>query len=381
MIHLAEDTINNDDVDSLVGWLQGYPRLTKGKETLKFEEQWAEWLGVKHAVYVNSGSSANLLMLAALEEKDHCARVVVPALSWATDLAPVMQLGMEPILCDCNRDDLSIDLDHLRRIFDEEIPNALMLVSVLGLVPQMDKIQDLCDEYGIYLLEDVCESTGSAYKDKKLGTYGMASTFSFYFGHHLSTIEGGMVCTDDDEYVDVLRSMRSHGWSREWDETKQRRMQKAYKIQPFNAPYTFYYPGFNLRATDLQAKIGQGQMEKVDSVVTRRNEIFKNYGELIPNNGWVHNEHEGAFTSNFAYPIIHPKRDKIAEALVKKGIETRPLICGSMGKQPFYMEKHGTAKMENAEWVSKCGLYIPNHPSLTDTDVALIADTVNKVIK
>ena len=164
MIKLVNDTINNKDIDKLIKWLGTYPRLTKGPLTLEFEQKWSDWLGSKFTIFCNSGSSANLLMLWALIECGRIkrdAKIVVPSASWATDLSPVIQLGMTPILCDANLEDLSVDLDHLERIFKETSPDVLLLVSVLGLVPKMEKITELCEEYDVILLEDTCESMGS----------------------------------------------------------------------------------------------------------------------------------------------------------------------------------------------------------------------------
>ena len=189
---LVNDTIDNKDIDSLIEWLGKYPKLTKGPVTLELEKKWSKWLGVKNTTFCNSGSSANLLMLWALIEAGRIgrdAKIVVPSVAWATDLAPVIQLGMTPILCDANLQDLSVDLDHLETIFKETKPDVLLLVSVLGLVPNMERILELCNKYEVILLEDACESMGSRYKDKKLGSFGLMSSFSTYFGHHMSTIE------------------------------------------------------------------------------------------------------------------------------------------------------------------------------------------------
>jgi len=195
MIKLTEDTISNSDIDGLIDWLKTYPQLTKGELTPKLEKKWSNWLGTKHSIFCNSGSSANLLMLWALIEANRItrdAKIVVPSVAWATDLAPVIQLGMTPILCDSNLEDLSVDIKHLKKIFIETKPDVLLLVSVLGLVPDMQKITELCDEYNVILLEDTCESMGSNYKNQKLGTFGLMSSFSTYFGHHISTIEGAL---------------------------------------------------------------------------------------------------------------------------------------------------------------------------------------------
>ena len=154
MITLVKDTIDNKDIDRLIDRLKTYPRLTKGPVTLELEKKFSDWLGTKYSVFCNSGSSANLLMLSVLKEKYNSKKVVVTSVSWATDLAPVMQLGMTPILCDCNMKDLSVDLNHLEEIFQKESPDALILVSVLGLVPNMNKIVELCIKYDVILLED-----------------------------------------------------------------------------------------------------------------------------------------------------------------------------------------------------------------------------------
>ena len=182
MITLVKDTIDNKDIDRLVDWLKTYPRLSKGPVTLEFEEKYSNWLGTKYSVFVNSGSSANLLMLSTLKQGNYLKnnKIVVPSTAWATDLAPVIQLGLEPILCDSNMEDLSADLEHLEKIFQEESPSALMFVSVLGLVPDMNKIVELCFEYDVILLEDACEAMGCEYKGQKLGTFGKISSFSTF---------------------------------------------------------------------------------------------------------------------------------------------------------------------------------------------------------
>ena len=241
MIKLVSDTINRDDINSLIEWLSQdeIPRLTKGELTVQLENKWASKLNTKYSVFVNSGSSSILLTLAALKHSGRLKnnKVVVPSLSWATDLSSPIILGLNPILCDCNLHDLSCDLDHLETIFKQETPSVLILVSVLGLVPDMDKITELCDKYDVLLLEDVCESMGSKYKDKYLGTFGIASFFSMYFGHHLSTIEGGFINTDDEELYYTLLMMRSHGWARYLPTQKQNELKSKYNLTDFDNLY------------------------------------------------------------------------------------------------------------------------------------------------
>ena len=382
MITLVKDTIDNNDIDRLVDWLKTYPRLTKGPVTLDFEKKYSEWLGTKYSVFVNSGSSANLLMLSALQQGEYLKnnKVVVPSVAWATDLAPVIQLGLEPVLCDSNMEDLSADLGHLEKIFREESPSVLMFVSVLGLVPNMDKIVKLCDEYNVILLEDTCEAMGCEYKGQKLGTFGKMSTFSTFFGHHISTIEGGIISTNDFELYELLLSIRSHGWDRDLSVETQFQLQQDWDVSDFDAMYTFYYSGFNMRSTDLQAYIGLTQIDKLRDWGKRREKNFHLYNELIKNDYWKVKSRPDCLESNFAYPIIHPKRDEIVKTLTANKVEVRPMICGSMGTQPFYVKKYGELKLPNVSIIDEYGFYVPNNPKLTKEEVSFISGLVNEII-
>ena len=380
MITLVKDTIDNNDIDRLVDWLKTYPRLTKGMVTLELERKYADWLGTEYSVFCNSGSSANLLMLSAIIEKYKSKKVVVPSVAWATDLAPVMQLGLKPLLCDCNMDDLSVDLNHLEEIFKTESPDALLLVSVLGLVPDMSEIVRLCEEYDVLLLEDTCESMGSRYNGTKLGTFGIMSSFSTFFGHHISTIEGGFVCTDSKEMYELLVSLRSHGWARESSVETQFKLQQEWDVTDFDSLYTFYYPGYNVRSTDLQAYIGLTQVDKLNDWGELRESNYESYQELIDNDYWKPKYNMKNFTSNFAYPIIHPKRDDIVKNLQESDIETRPMVCGSMGTQPFYVKKYGRLELPNVTTVDKYGFYVPNHPKLNESEINFVCQKINEVI-
>jgi len=382
-ISLVNNTIDEEDILQLCDWLRGNPRLTKGAVTREYEEKWAKWLGTKYAVFVNSGSSANLIMLHALLERGGLKnnKIVIPNLCWVTDLTPALQLDYTPILCDCNLDNLSLDLNYLETIFIEENPSIVLLVSLLGISPNMEAIQDLCKKYEVILIEDCCESMGTQYKDKNLGTFGEMSTFSTYFGHHISTIEGGMVCTDDDELYNILVSVRSHGWSRDWDIAKQKEVQQKYDISDFNNLYTFYHVGMNVRSTDLQAFIGLGQLDKLKECFANRNTNFKLYQHKLSDNRWKVKESPQSFTSNFAYPIIHPRRDKIVGRLSEEGVEVRPLVCGSMNRQPFYLD-HVDERQEfpNCDLVYEQGFYVPNNPTMTEDEISYICEIINEYI-
>jgi len=383
MITLVKDTIDNNDIDRLVDWLKTYPRLTKGPVTLDFEKKYSEWLGTKYSVFVNSGSSANLLMLSALQQGEYLKnnKVVVPSVAWATDLAPVIQLGLEPVLCDSNMEDLSADLGHLEKIFREESPSVLMFVSVLGLVPNMDKIVKLCDEYNVILLEDTCESMGCEYKGQKLGTFGKMSSFSTFFGHHISTIEGGIISTNDFELYELLLSIRSHGWDRDLSVETQFQLQQDWDVSDFDAMYTFYYSGFNMRSTDLQAYIGLTQIDKLDDWGKKREHNYNLYQDLIKNDYWKPKSYHDSLTSNFAYPIVSPNRDEIVKSLQENQVEVRPMICGSMGTQPFYVKKFGRLELPKVTEIDKYGFYVPNHPTLTEEEIELISNIVNEETK
>ena len=379
MIKLVNDTINEKDIDKLIEWLRTYPRLTKGPLTLEFEKKWSNWLGVDFTIFCNSGSSANLLMLWALIECERInrdAKIVVPSASWSTDLSPVIQLGMTPILCDANLEDLSVDLDHLERIFKETNPDVLLLVSVLGLVPKMDRIIELCEEHDVILLEDTCESMGSQYKNKKLGTFGIMSSFSTYFGHHMSTIEGGLISTNDEELYEVLKCIRSHGWDRDSSKEYSTHLRSSWDTSDFDALYTFYHAGFNLRSTDLQSFIGLGQIDKLDKICLKRNKNFKIYNELLSD--FLPYIKDNGFISNFAYPVITKDRDKIIKKLQDANIEVRPMICGSMGTQPFYVKRFGKKELPNVSMIDRYGFYIPNHPELTRKQINKIVNIIKE---
>lgn len=380
-ISLVNDTINKDDIKSLVDWLSQneIPKLTKGNLTLELEKKWADKVGTKYSVYVNSGSSSILLSLAALlfSKKIKNKKIIVPSLSWATDVSSPILLGMEPIMCDCNLHDLSCDLEHLEKLFIEHNPSSFILVSPLGLVPDMDKILELCRKYDVVLFEDVCESMGSKYNNKFLGSFGLASFFSLYFGHHLSTIEGGFINTNDEDFYHLLLMMRSHGWDRDLPEWKQKELRLRYSVDDFDSLYNFYVPGFNLRATDLQAFIGLRAIDKLDTYSKKRNENFIQYLNSIENNGLqIHNSNSN-FISNFAFPIVNKNRNEIVKKLQENNIEVRPLIAGDMSKKPMWFEKYGHQSLPNCELINNQGFYIPNHQDLTYNEINFICEIIN----
>jgi len=384
MIKLVSDTIDRSDINSLIEWLSQdeIPRLTKGDLTSTLEQEWAKKIGTKYSVFVNSGSSSILLSLAALLQRKNLKnkKIVVPGLSWATDISSPMLLGMEPIMCDCNLSDLSCDLDHLEDLFKQHNPAAFILVSPLGLVPDMDRVLALCKQYDVFLFEDVCESMGSKYQGNYLGTFGFASFYSMYFGHHLSTIEGGFINTNDEDFYHLLLMMRSHGWDRDLPRSKQLELRNQYSVSDFDSLYNFYVPGFNLRSTDLQAFIGLRAIKKLDSYCERRRANFELYKNNIKSNLINIEERSGDFVSNFAYPILNEYKKDIVSELISSNIEVRPLIAGDMSQKPMWYEQYGHVNLPNCRIVNQNGFYIPNHQDLKTEDVLNICKIINKYI-
>lgn len=381
-IPLVRDTISVGEIDKLIDWLKTNPRLTKGTLTVEFERRWSEWQGKKFSVFVNSGSSANLAMAYSLllSKRLKNKKIIVPAVSWVTTVSPFVQFGFEPIVCECDHETLGLDIDHLRQLVKEHNPGSLIIVHVLGFPNKMREITEICRENDIELLEDSCESVGSLYNGVKTGNFGLMSSFSFYYGHHLSTIEGGMVSTDDEKLYHLLIALRSHGWDRDLPETERNSLRRHYGIDDFRALYTFYYPGFNLRATDLQAFIGLQQMEKIEHVARKRNENFKLYQSLVKNDFWKICDFDHAFVSNFCYPIITKNIKSVVEKMSENGVEIRPLVCGSITRHPFWFERYGKQSLAFADTVHDFGLYLPNNHELKLEEIERVAEIINPLL-
>lgn len=378
MIKLVNNTITNQEIDALCDWLKTYPKLTKGELTEIFENEWSQWLGSKYSVFVNSGSSANLAMAYAAKMSGLLKNsiIIAPCLSWATTVSPFIQLGFDVRLCDTDRNNLGLDINMLEDLCKKYNPSIVILAHILGFPNEMDDIIKICNKYGIMLLEDTCESVGSYYKSKKLGTFGDMSSFSTYFGHHFSTIEGGLISTNDFKLYEILKSIRSHGWSRDLSAETQNSLRAKYNIDEFNNLYTFYYPGFNIRSTDLQAFIGISQLKTLDKKNIARYNNLLAYDSLINNSYWKIKF--SGFISNFAYPIIHPNKHDIAKSLIENNVECRPLVCGNIAKQPYYSDLYGYQKYNFADIIHAHGIYIPNNPELCNENIIKISSIINQ---
>ena len=378
-IKLAEDVISENDVQELTSWLSSTNHYTKGKETVAFEEEWSSWLGSKHSVFVNSGSSANLLIFLSLlySGKLRNQKVVVPSVSWVTSISPAIQLGFEPLLCDCNLDDLGFSVDDFEYLCKTHKPSVAIMVHVLGHSNKMKEIVKICEKYDVILLEDTCEAPGSKYMEQKLGTFGLASSFSFFYGHQMSTIEGGMVSTNDRDFYNIMLSMRSHGWLRDNEEYFRQKHLMKHNVSDFESQYFFVYPGLNIRSTDLNAFLGRGQIKKMDGYVSARNENYKKYCDRLAGKVWTQNS-QAEPVSSMGFSIINKNRNKIVKELAASGIECRPLICGSIQEHPFWNNLYDKRQLPSASLVHKDGFYVPCHQQLKDEEIDYICQIILK---
>jgi CDP-6-deoxy-D-xylo-4-hexulose-3-dehydrase len=243
----------------------------------------------------------------------------------------------------------------------------------------MEELLKLRDRYEFVLLEDACAATGSRYDGRLVGTFGAMATFSFFYGHHLSTIEGGMICTNDDKLHDILLQIRSHGWARELAPEKETNLAREAGVLEFNRPFTFYYPGFNVRSTDLNARIGLSQLRRADEVVRRRVEIHRRYQEHFLVAGWHCQTNERAVISSISFAALAQSpvhRDDVAAVLRENRIETRPLGGRNMSRQPFWSTRFGTTLFPVADEVHTNAFQLPNHPRLSLSDIDFISNTV-----
>ena len=378
---LAQDTIDRQDIDRLIEWLQTYPRLTKGAVTLDFERRWSEWVGRPYSVHCNSGSSANLLMYYTLLRSGKlCNRnVIVPSVGWVTSLAPAIQFGFIPVMCEADPDTFGLDLNHLEDLLKRHEANTVLLVQVLGVPHHMNELLALKERYGFYLLEDACAAIGAEYRGRKVGSFGDMASFSFYFGHQMSTIEGGMVSAGDKQFSDLLLMLRSHGWSKDLDQASHQDLVSQYQIDDFHSPFVFYEPGFNLRSTDLNAFIGIEQLRKLDWMTRRRQANHERYLQHLGCRLYTQRPPQGSKVASISFGLLADspeQRKRIVRALVANGVETRIFSAGNLGLHPFWTNLYGKASFPVADRVHHCGFFLPNHASMNEDDVAHISRIV-----
>ena len=387
MIKLIKSTFYKEKEvkEKLAKFIMNTDQLSIGPECKKFQEDFSKWQGRKYCVMVNSGSSANLAIIQALLNLGKLKKgdyVGFSAVTWSTNVMPLIELGLNPIPIDIEIETLNISSRKLKDAFKKYSFKALFLTNLLGFCDDIDEIKSFCDKNRIILIEDNCESLGTVYKGKKLGNFGMASTFSFYVGHHLSTIEGGAICTDNSELETMLQMVRAHGWDRNLTERKQLKIRIKHNVNStFYSRYTFYDLGYNLRTTEINGFIGNEQLKYIDEIVSKRKDnFFKMALPIYTKKDKYHpikHEHIG-FLSNFAVPVVC-KSKEIRNQLVEKckdKVEIRPIVGGDIVVQPFFKKympdfiKH--FNNSNARLVHEQGLYFGNNPELTAKEKEII---------
>lgn len=384
MIKLIKSTFYNeaDTKQKLTDFISGAEMLSFGPQCIKFEDAFAKWQERKYCSFVNSGSSANLAIVQALLNLGRIKRgdsVGVSALTWSTNVMPLIELGLQVVPIDVELDTLNVSSKQFTAALKNNKIKMLFITNLLGFCDDLDAIQAICEKEGIILVEDNCESLGTVYKGKKLGNYGIASTFSFYVGHHMSTIEGGAVCTDDPEIIEMLALVRAHGWDRNLAEKQQQEIRKKHNVNSsFYSRYTFYDLGYNLRPTEINGFIGNTQVPYLDEIVEKRRDTFMRIAKKIysqTDRFYPLRYDHIDLVSNFAIPVVC-KTQKIRDELVAKcdgKIELRPIVGGDMTKQPFFGKyENATLAESNASLIHDQGLYFGNNPELTEEEIETI---------
>lgn len=361
---LQENILEDDDIDLLVDFVKTTKRFTQFIKVKEFEQAWSDWQGCKYSVFVNSGSSANLILVAAMKELYGWKvgdEVIVPAVTWVTNISPIMQLGLKPVFVDINLKDLSFEYEQIK----EKITNrtrAIFVTHLIGFPADMEKIKTIVKGQDIQIMEDCCESHGAKIKEIKVGNFGVGNTFSFYWGHHITTVEGGMICTDNEKLYNLCLLKRSHGLARELPEKYHEIYRNQYPEINFN--FLFLTDGFNFRNTELHAVLGLSQIEKLDKYINIRN---KNYSKFIDmckkyKNFFYIFELDGI--SSFCLPFVFKDNEMkrgFQEKLIDTGIESRPVISGNLLKQPFLKNHGNPSDFKNAELIDKNAFYIGNN--------------------
>ncbi len=383
-----KNNILKEDLKKVIQYLKKKdPFLTQKFNVKKFEKEWSKWLGVKYSVFVNSGSSANLLSMALLKLKyPKGGEVIVPPLTWVSDISSVIQNNFKPVFVDINLNNLGMNEEHIKKKITKNT-KAVFLSHIQGFNALSKNLIEFLKKKKIFLIEDVCESHGAKFLNKKLGTFGWTSNFSFYYAHHMSTIEGGMVCTNDkNAYLDLLQ-LRSHGMLREIkDHINYRHVLNKYKN--LNTDFIFSYPSYNLRSTEINAIIGLNQLKRLNKNIAKRNYNFQYFLKNLDSKKYFTN-FKLTGSSNYAFNVIvRPQYKKritnLQKLLLKSKIEFR---MGSAGggnqlRQPYlksYLKKNYFKKFPVTEHVHNYGMYIGNYPELTKKNILFICKVLNKI--
>ena len=385
---LMHNNFSKEDISSVIRFLRQNKNviLTQSKKVREFEKKWSKWLGTKYSVFVNSGSSANLITLQALKLIHGEGEIIVPTLTWISDISSVLQNNFKPVFVDINPRTLSMDEDQVIKRINRKT-KAVFISHIQGFNGLSSKLLNFLKKKKVILIEDVCESHGAKFKNKKLGTYGLASNFSFYYAHHMSTIEGGMISTNNKEFYETVRILRSHGMLRESGNKKNEK--KIIKKYPQLSPkFIFLYPAYNLRNNEISAVIGINQLKRLDKnnrIRIRNLEFFlKNINSEIFKTNF---ELKGS--CNYAFPLILKNKDfnlrsSLEKQMFKYGIEFRRGNAGGGNqlRQPYlkkYTKKIKLSNFKEVDHIHFFGYYIGNYPSLKKSKILKICKILNEV--
>ena len=361
--------------------------FSMSEEVSSFESEFAKFFGKRFAVMVNSGSSANLLMIASLFYKRDAPlkagdEVVVPAVSWSTTYMPLQQYNLKVKFVDVDLQTLNFDLDALREAVSDRT-RAIFAVNLLGNPNDFDTINDIIGDKDIYLLEDNCESLGAKYKDKYVGGIGLMGSFSTFFSHHISTMEGGVMVTDDEELYHIALSIRAHGWTRNLPKNNLVTGEKS--DIPFEEAFKFVLPGYNLRPLEMSGAIGKEQLKKVPMIVTNRRKNAEKFKSMIQSFDWLISQKEIEQSSWFGFSIvIKPnsgvKRDHLIALFDEYGIEYRPIVAGNFVKNEVikYFDYSIHNSLPNSDIIDRGGLFIGNHHYDMKSELALLQEALER---
>ena len=381
---LINDNVSQTDRQVLSDFILSGERLTNGPKVKEFERIWSEWLGVKHSVMVNSGASANYISVAMVKELMGVGEIIVPPLGWVSDLSSIAQLGMKPVIVDVDMSSLAITAENIKNAITPDT-KAIVLIHCLGFNGISDEIIQIAKDNNILLIEDCCESHGATYNGQKIGTFGDISLFSFYFGHHITTVEGGVVCVNDDKLYDLAKLFRSHGMTREASPELQKHYQDKYP--ELNPLFTFAVAGFNMRSTEINAVLGIEQMKRLDYNIAKRTENLTTWLKSLDGNKFFLSFNTKG-SSNFALPLVLQavQKDKLKDVcriLEEEKVEYRLGTAGggNQALQP-YLDKFDHRVEGNlpvVNYIHHYALYIGNHPELTNSQIISLTSKLNTI--
>jgi CDP-6-deoxy-D-xylo-4-hexulose-3-dehydrase len=384
---LMKNNISRADLAAIVDFLQqDDPILTQSSQVQQFEKEWSEWLGVKHSVFVNSGSSANLLTISALREHYGLGEIIVPTLTWASDIASVIQCGFKPVFVDVDRRTLGMDN---AQVVDKITPQtkAVFLTHVLGYNALSRSLVDELQAHGIPLIEDVCESYGATFEGRKLGTFGLFADFSFYYAHHLTTVEGGMISTNDSKLYETLRMLRSHGMVRE-STSDGLRQSYAERYPDLSPDFIFAFPAYNMRSTEINAVMGRSQIRRLDDNNRIRSENLTLFLDHLDSNKYQ-TDFETAGSCNYAFTLVLRRPDaafcqNVIQVLHEHGVEFRRGTAGGGNqlRQPYLRRLLGEPDLSRfpmVEHVHFYGFYIGNYPGLEQEKILTLCSLLNDI--